>query len=103
MEKANFAPIAVVVERSQNELLMRSLEDGILRRFKEDLDRLLFTLPLFTLFSRKKRWVRRGTVRYGEVRSCTVNYGQVRSGTVRYGDTNGLNSLEKLYVRSHEI
>ena len=70
MEKANFAPIAVVVERSQNELLMRSLEDRILRRFKEDiysiltnLDRFIFTPSLFTLFSRKKRWVRRGTVR----------------------------------------
>ena len=37
MDKDNFAPIAVVVERSQNELLMRSLEDGIFRRFKEDI------------------------------------------------------------------
>ena len=29
--------LAVVVERSQNKLLMRSLKDGIFRRFKEDI------------------------------------------------------------------
>ena len=39
-----------------------------------------------------------GTVRYGVERWGTAGYGMV---TV--GDANGLNSLEILYVRSHEI
>ena len=43
-----------------------------------------------------------GTVRDGVERWGTAGYGIVTVG-VRYGDANGLNSLEILYVRSHEI